>query len=66
MSMFFRGGALLRISNMLCFVGVGTMVPIAENKPVKTIKTAFLITRAKSTNIPVYCEVIYEMFQSIV
>ena len=49
------GRCSFAISNMLCFVGVGTMMPIVENRPVKAIKTAFLIKRAKSSNSPVYC-----------
>ena len=39
------------------FVGVGTMMPTVENWPVKTIKTAFLIKRAKSANFPVYLRI---------
>ena len=49
------GRCSFAISNMLCFVGVETMMPIVENRPVKAIKTAFLIKRAKSSNSPVYC-----------
>ena len=41
------------------FVGLGTMMPTFENWPVKTIKTAFLIKRAKSANSPVYLRDLY-------